>query len=285
MKIKKAVITLAGPDQRKLPLQSLIDRQGNEKSVLEILLDEIMRSGIESIGIVHYPGDDKTYKGLLGAHTDEVTFISQEEPRGYAHAVYSASKFTKGESFLHLVGDHLYVDRGEISAATHLITIAETESCSISAVQPTRESLITRFGVVGGQRMAGSQELYKIDRVIEKPTPTEAEQKLLVPGLRSGHYLCFYGMHVLTASVMDIIESLLKDNPDRKVPLSEALNILASKEEYLALEKNDLRFDLGTKYGLMKAQLAVALTGKDRDQLMSELLEFFVLKDLNNQGR
>jgi UTP--glucose-1-phosphate uridylyltransferase len=152
-------------------------------------------------------------------------------------------------------------------------------------VQPTKENLISMFGVVGAGRIQGQQQLYKIERVIEKPTPTEAEQKLLVPGLRGGHYLCFYGMHILTDSVMQIIEQLIEDNPTNKVNLSDALNILASKEEYLALEQNDLRFDLGTKYGLFKAQLAVALSGKDRDRIMSEILEFFVSRELNSIGK
>jgi hypothetical protein len=29
----------------------------------------------------------------------------------------------------------------------------------------------------------------------------------------------------------------------------------------------------------MKAQLAIALSGQDRDRVMAELLEFFVMKD------
>jgi len=37
MKINKAVITAAGRQQRTLPLQTLIDRDGAEKSVLSIL--------------------------------------------------------------------------------------------------------------------------------------------------------------------------------------------------------------------------------------------------------
>ncbi len=285
MEIKKAVITLAGPDQRKLPLQSLIDQNGVEKSVLEFLLDEIQQAGIEQIGIVHYPGDEKTFKNSLGNHTGEVTFIEQKEPKGYAHAIYSAYPFTKGNPFLHLVGDHLYVNRGKNSAAKQLIELAAKRNCAVSTVQPTKENLISAFGVVGASRVQGSQELYKIEQVIEKPTPTEAEQKLLVPGLRTGHYLCFYGMHVLNDSVMKIIEQLIKEQPENKVNLSDALNILAKREEYLAIEQNDLRFDLGTKYGLFKAQLAVALSGKDRDQLMSELLEYFVSKDLITVGK
>ena len=45
-----------------------------------------------------------------------------------------------------------------------------------------------------------------------------------------------------------------------------ALNILAQTEQYLALERNDLRYDMGEKYGLLKAQLALALHGKGSGQ-------------------
>ena len=118
-----------------------------------------------------------------------------------------------------------------------------------------------------------------IDSVVEKPTPTVAEQQLLVPGLRSGHYLCFFGMHVLTSTIMQLLKRNISKNKNGKVGLSEALNELAAKEQYMALEKSDFRFNMGTRYGLMKAQLAIALSGEDRDRVMSELLEFFVMKD------
>ena len=167
----------------------------------------------------------------------------------------------------------------EKNIAKHLVETAEKNSCSVSTVQSTREGVITQYGTVGGSRVQGSDELYVIDTVIEKPTPTIAEQKLLVPGLRAGHYLCFFGMHVLTAGIMKILQEQIKVNKGKKVGLSEALNILASKEQYLALEKTDMRFNLGTKYGLMKAQLAMALSGNDRERVMSELLEFFIQKD------
>ena len=47
--------------------------------------------------------------------------------------------------------------------------------------------------------------LYLVEDVLEKPTPTEAEQRLVVPGLRAGHYLCLFGMHVLTPVIMEIL--------------------------------------------------------------------------------
>jgi UTP--glucose-1-phosphate uridylyltransferase len=279
MKIKKAVITSAGPNQRKLPVQTLRDQHGKERSVLELLIDEIVHAGIDDVCVVVYPGDENTYKQILSEHSDRVVFIHQPEPLGYGHALFCASSFTGKDPFLHLVGDHLYVKRTNMNIAKHLVEVSEKNSCSVSTVQSTRESLITQYGTVSGSRKQGFDDLYLIDTVIEKPTPTLAEQKLMVPGLRAGHYLCFFGMHVLSGTIMEILEAHIKENKGDMTGLSEALNELASKEQYLALEKTDMRFNMGTRYGLMKAQLAIALTGQDRDRVMSELLEFFVMKD------
>ena len=49
MKVKKAVITAAGPTQRKLPVQTLRDQHGVERSVLELLIDEIVHAGIDDV--------------------------------------------------------------------------------------------------------------------------------------------------------------------------------------------------------------------------------------------
>jgi len=92
-------------------------------------------------------------------------------------------------------------------------------------------------------------------------------------------------MHVLSPSVMSILEQNLTNALGNKIGLSEALNELAQREQYLALEKNDWRFDVGTRYGLLKAQLALALNGSDRDEVMSELLEFFAMRNMNSVGR
>jgi UTP--glucose-1-phosphate uridylyltransferase len=279
MEIAKAVITAAGPDQRKLPLQTLIDREGIERSFLGLLIEEVLAAGIHDICVVVQPGDEISCREAIGNHSHDVTFVPQQKPLGYGHALYSAHGFTGRDPFLHLVGDHLYVSRTGESCAKHLVEFAGKQACSVSAVQPTRESLIPNFGVVGGKRLQGVKDVYQIETVIEKPTPTVAEQKLLVPGLRAGHYLCFFGMHVLTPVVMDFLGQELKAAKDRKIDLSGALNKLARTEQYLALEKNDLRYDMGEKYGLLKAQLALALYGKDRDRVLNELVEFFVLKD------
>lgn len=111
MHITKALITAAGRRQRTLPLQTLIDRDGVEKSVLRILVEEVIAAGVDDIGVVVRPGDEKAYADVAGEHAGRLHFIPQTEPLGYGHAVYCARAFTGDDPFLHLVGDHLYVSR------------------------------------------------------------------------------------------------------------------------------------------------------------------------------
>jgi UTP--glucose-1-phosphate uridylyltransferase len=175
------------------------------------------------------------------------------------------------------------VQSGLESCAQRLIEVAQTADCTVSAVQATRESLLPYYGVIGGRRIAGHSDLYRVDTVMEKPTPTVAEQQLLVPGLRAGHYLCFFGMHVLTPTVMEILGRQLaaaQPNELTKVTLSSALAELAGREQYLALEQQNSRYDLGVRYGLLSAQVALALNGQDRDEVLARLLELLAQRDL-----
>jgi len=275
LRIKKAVITAAGRTQRALPLQTLIDRDGQEKAVICILIEQALAANVDDIGIVVHPGDEGHYAEAAGRHASSVRFISQAEPNGYGNAILSAREFTGTDPFLHMVGDHLYVSGGSEPSAHRLVKLAESVECSVSGVQPTRESLLPRFGTVAGRRVEGRSDLYRVDTVIEKPTPTEAEQCLMVPGIRAGYYLCFFGIHVLTPMVMEL---LAKGAPT----LSAALAELARHEQYLALEDDGRRYDLGARYGLLVAQIALALNGQDRAHVLSQLLE--LLADREARG-
>jgi UTP--glucose-1-phosphate uridylyltransferase len=53
---------------------------------------------------------------------------------------------------------------------------------------------------------------------------------------------------------------------------------LAGNEKYLAFELDGRRYDIGVKYGLLTAQLALGLGGRDRDEVLTGLLELLSLK-------
>lgn len=281
MKIRKAVITAAGRNQRLLPLQRLVDLDGVEKTALQIIIEEVVGAGIEDVCIVVCPGDQAAYAEAAGSHAGRLSFVEQVEARGYGHAILQARPFTGDDAFLHLVSDHLYVSRGSRRCAKQVVDAASAESCAVLALQATRENMLPYFGAVGGRRMAGQTALYELDTVVEKPTPTEAEQTLMVPGLRAGYYLCLFGISVLTPQVMDLLAEQFAALPaDGRLQLSPALALQAQHGRLLGLEVQGDRYNIGMKYGLLIAQLATALTGNDREEILAEMLELLASRRL-----
>lgn len=273
MNIRKALITAANPRQRQLPLQLLVGPQGETKSALQLILEEAAGAGIEEFCVVICPGDEPAYAEASGPLRTQVRFAVQAEPRGYGHAVLCGRDFCGSGPFLHLVGDHLAVASGKVSCARQLIDIAGAENTLVSAVQPTRENLLTSFGAVGGKLVGGDLPLYQIEAVLEKPTPTVAEQELVVPGLRAGFFLCFFGMHVLDADIFGLLDRQLATANETRLSLSPALHALAARRRYLALSVEGQRYDIGAPHGLLFAQLALALAGRDRDPVLTQLVE------------
>lgn len=310
MQITKAVITAAGRGARQYPASDtvqkamlpLVDRDGLTKPVLQIIAEEAIESGIEEICVVSAPGDEAYYRRHFRSYAENLRssfkgvawaeeqarrlvqlegmlrFAVQPEPEGYGHAVWCARQFVGGQPFLLLLGDHLYISREPRRCARQLLDLADAEDCAVSAVQATREHLIHQFGTLTGKRLSDRPDAYVIEEILEKPNPTLAELRLQVPGLRAGHYLCFFGMHVLTPTVFDLLDDLVQRDVREggQIQLTTALNALARREKYLALETKGARYNLGVKYGVVEAQIALALAGVDRQQMLAGLLEAIV---------
>ena len=281
MNIRKAVITAAGPNQNRLPLQRFVDVDGAEKTALQIVLEEVIAAGVEEVCLVVQCESQPVYREAAGEYARWLVFVEQPSPRGYGEALYRAAAFVGDQPFVHLVSDHLYVSRQPQRCAEQLVAVARAEQCSVSAVQPTRESMLQYYGAVGGSPVAGSPGLYQIEHVLEKPTPTKAEQHLVVPGLRTGHYLCLFGMHVFTPTIMDLLGRRIAETPagqDEPIMLSPAMEELAKRERYLALDLKGTRYNIGVKYGMLVAQLALALSGDDREEILARLLELLAAR-------
>jgi UTP--glucose-1-phosphate uridylyltransferase len=280
----------------------LVDRDGLTKPVLQIIAEEALESGIEEICVVSAPGDEAYYRRHFRSYAEtlrsafkgvewaeeqarrlveleaRLRFAVQPEPSGYGHAVWCAREFAAGQPVLLLLGDHLYISHETRRCARQLLDLAHAEDCAASAVQATREHLIHQYGTLTGKRLHDRADVYVIDEIIEKPNPTLAELRLQVPGLRAGHYLCFFGMHVLSPAVFDLLDDLVRRDvrDGGSIQLTTALNALARREKYLALETRGTRHNLGVKYGVLDAQIALALAGVDRQQVLAGLLESIV---------
>ena len=156
--------------------------------------------------------------------------------------------------------------------------MAEHHSCPVSAVQSTREHRLPYFGIVAGTSVPRFDGLYDVRTVVEKPTPTLAEQSLITPGLRSGYYLGYFGMHVLTSAVMECLHEVASDESMERPSLSDAMAKLPHRGKYLAYQLRGRRYNIGEQYGVLIAQLAIGLSGRDRDLLLTELVELLATR-------
>jgi UTP--glucose-1-phosphate uridylyltransferase len=270
----KAVITAANPAEQHLPLQTITDSNGETKTALQVILDDLFSAGIESVALVVVPGTNDAYAAAAGPYRDRLTFVEQTEPRGYGHAVWCAREFTGNDPFVLLVGDHLYLSHSDDSCVKQLLAVAAKHDCQVSAVQATHESKLHLYGTIGADRIHGSEALFKIHTNMEKPTPTLAEQDLIVPGLRHGNYLCFFGIHIMPAKLMRLLDAKVTAlAAGETLGLSPTLAEIASAEKFLAAQIDGTRFNLGERYGLLRAQIALALAGPHRDEILTSMIE------------
>ena len=309
MNVTRAVITAAGRGARQYPAADtvqkamipLVDRDGVTKPVLQIIAEEAMDSGVEEICVVAAPGDEAIYRRQFQSYgemlrngfpdeawahdqaarmeelQDRLKFAIQTEAKGYGHAVWCAHEHIGDEPFLLLLGDHLYISAEKRRCARQVIDAAKAQMGSISAVQPTREHLIYQYGTVTGKRQPENPNLYEIHEIVEKPDPTTAELRLTVPGLRAGHYLCFFGIHALSPTIFEILSQMMRDDvrDQGQFALTTALNKLIGQEPYFAIETHGIRHNLGVKYGVVEAQIALALAGEGRERMLGMLVNTF----------
>jgi UTP--glucose-1-phosphate uridylyltransferase len=274
VKIHKAVIPMAGPVHRDLPLQHITTGEGVTRHVAALQIDELLGAGIRSVALVMAPGTEPFFAVLRAQFGEALARIEQPQPKGFGDAILCAEPWVAAEPFLLQVCDHVFVTQAADSCTKQLLTVAEAEECSVSAVLATPESQLPYFGVVGGLRIPSTTDLYTVSTVIEKPTPTVAEELCMVPGLRQGTYLALFGTHVLTARIFAVLRErrqALAD--DIRLGLTEALAMLATREKYLARAVSGLRLDLEGPFGLLRAQVALALHGPRREEVLEILLE------------
>ncbi len=274
MKFTKAIIPMGSTRHRDLPLQHMMTGDGRTKRTVELHIEELLASGIEQVALITSPGSAPLFHEIEAQFGQSITLIEQPEPRGFGHAILCAERWASEQPFLLQVCDHMFITYANDSCTCQLIEIASRENCAVSAVQATHESQLPYFGVIGGHRLKGEDQLYAVEAVFEKPTPTVAEEFCTVPGMRQGNYLGFFGTHALTPSIFRYLRECEASLPSPGFfGLTESLALLLARERYLALEVKGHRIDLESPFGLLRAQVALALHGSRREEVLRLMLE------------
>ncbi len=304
-RIRKGVITAAGRGTRQYPasqtvqkeLFPLVDVDGYAKPTVQILVEELLASGIEEVCIVANPANVEPMRrhfwGLppaaspgkewmtplsdaLADMAHRLTFVVQEAQEGYGHAVYQARKWVGDEPFLLTLGDHIYFSDTADRCARQVMTAYEAQQAPMSSVSRVPEAQLYRYGTLAGTLIPGTQPpVYELRALVEKPPVEYARTHLQTPGLPGGEYLVHFGTHAFPPVIFDCLEHLISH--DRRVKgeiqLTSAQELLLGHGRYLACEVAGVRYDMGIPEGLIETQIALALRSPFAAQARAMLSE------------
>lgn len=206
--VKKAIIPIAGLGTRFLPLSKVISKDLlplADKPALHYLLQEALLSGIQEIIFIVRAGQKqeileyikkspKLEKFLQERKKDDLleelkkvdelvknftfSFVVQKEQLGDGHAILQAGKFAAGEPCAIFFTDDI-IDAPTPCLAQILKVFKTGERPIISLKKLPREKL-HHYGIVAVEKIAS--RLYKIKKIIEKPSPDSAPSDLAVVG-------------------------------------------------------------------------------------------------------
>ena len=278
--VRKAVVPAAGLGTRHFPASHAVKKElfpvvgpdGITRALIHYHLIELVAAGIEQICIIVQPGEDKPIRDYLAGPGEaylrrldrypalraeaeqmrdlsgRVEFAIQHEQEGYGHAVYQTKAFANGEMVLLCLGDHLFRGR-PISPYRELASMAaRSEGKSVSAVNRISPAELKGFGTIAGTRRADNPLVIDVSLIIEKPAIDVARSKLRFDGLPNDVFLGWFGMHLLSPGIYEILEEMIRNDTrdNGEFQLTRAQEIQRQQEGYLALEMMDAkRFDFG----------------------------------------
>lgn len=258
--VRTALIPAAGWGTRMLPATKVVPKEllpVLSKPVLQYVIDEAIDSGIERIILIVSPGkdairrhleDDPAIESFLrAAGKDEliwlvhdvargakIEYVLQSEQRGLGHAVLTAREAVGGEPFALLLGDTIIQpDAGQAAGVAQLLKVFESRQASVVSVRHVPREWVSRYGIVDGRAEPGDPRVYRLDRLVEKPSPEEAPTDLAIAG-----------RYVFTA---DIFDELSRVGPGKggEIQLTDAMNALAKRQPMYALLWQAKRYDIG----------------------------------------
>lgn len=252
----KAIIPAAGLGSRFLPATKAQPKEMLlvvDRPVIQYVVEEGLASGADEVIIVnshdkksieeHFSpapeleahlrsvGKDKYADAVAHAGSLNVSYVYQEEPLGLGHAVHCAAEKMDGEPFFVLLGDVIVPDN------KMLVRMKEVSDAhggaSVIAVLPVPKEKVDRFGVIAGLEV--SDDVWKVDSLVEKPAVEEAPSNLAV-----------FGRYLLSPRVMELLAEV-KPGAGGEIQLTDALDAVLSEEEMYALviDPED-GFDTGT---------------------------------------
>ena len=276
-RVRKAVIPAAGFGTRLFPatkatkkeLFPIVDRDGIAKPAILLIVEEVLKAGIEDVIIIVQEHDLEAFQSFfnvqvtienynkLPRHFQEyakrileigrrVSFVIQRTQEGFGHAVYCAREAVGNEPFLLMLGDHLYRSNGGQSCAQQLVDAYSRHGISTLGLRRTPEDQIANFGTVTGV-WTDDERLLSVTEFAEKPTVDYARNNLRMAGLPEHEYLTVFGQYIIKPQIFDYLEEHVTNNVRERgeFQLTSALDRLRKEDGFLGLIVEGQRYDIG----------------------------------------
>lgn len=292
-KVRKAIIPAAGLGTRFLPATKAIAKEMLpivDIPTIQYIIQEAVDSGIEEILIItnsnkhamenHF---DKNYEleerlkesGKLEqvkmiqdiADMANIYYIRQKEPKGLGHAVLCAKSFIGNEPFAVLLGDDVVVNKEGKPALKQLIEQYENTSASVVGVQTVAKKDVNKYGIVEPSKSHPAKgRLVKLTDMVEKPAIDKAPSQMAV-----------LGRYVLTPEIFELLETQDK-GAGGEIQLTDAIKRLLDRQAVYAYDFEGNRYDVGDKFGFIKATIDFALDREDLHDQVNEYIHSLVEK-------
>lgn len=286
MRIRKAIIPAAGLGTRFLPATKAQPKEMLpivDKPTIQYIVEEAVQSGIEDIIIISGRGKraiedhfDKSYEleetlikkekykmleevqGI--SNLANIHYIRQKEPMGLGHAISCASRFIGGEPFAVLLGDDIMSTNGNKPALKQLMEVYDRYHLPVVGVKQVPTEDVSKYGIVAAKHLLGDQaNVLEVESLVEKPKPENAPSNLAI-----------MGRYILTPGIFEILKNQ-KPGSGGEVQLTDAISVLNIHQQVLAYELQGNRYDVGDKFGFIKATIDFAL---QRDDLSEEVFNY-----------
>jgi UTP--glucose-1-phosphate uridylyltransferase len=270
--INKCLFPVAGYGTRFLPATKAIP-----KEMLPILTKPLIQYGVEeamSAGMTSMAMVSNKYKQAIKNHferhadieasikdtvkeqlLDEVNYaseqcdfnyINQQEMLGLGHAIYTGKPLIDNEPFAVILPDDLCTNSGDPVLLQMRKLYEQHPDCCIVAIEEVPMSEVGKYGVIDGELLKGSTDVYRVNSMIEKPSPADAPTNLAI-----------IGRYIFTPKIFDVLEDTAPDK-NGEIQITDALMTLAKRGEVIAYKFQGRRYDCGSVKGFVEATNAFA---------------------------
>ena len=283
MIIKKAIIPAAGLGTRVLPASKAVPKEMLpivDKPAIQYIVEEAVASGITDILIITNRG-----KGVIEDHFDHslelesmmktrgnygmlselqsvaklanIYFVRQKETKGLGDAVLKAESFVGGEPFAVLYGDDVII--GEPPATKELCEAYEKYGKGVVGIKEVPDELLVKYSSLKVEKK--DERIYEVSDMIEKPAIGNKFSNFSV-----------LGRCVLTPEIFDILRNTTL-GVGNELQLTDAMKTLARSDGMIGVDFHATRYDMGNKFGMIKANIEVALSHREIGEQTREYIK------------